>query len=161
MKWIVTIAIVLGSTALAAGPAVAKNGENNRGGVEKFTVCHEGDDGWERLDLPKVAADKHWERGALAPDVEIPGGEGAVLDENCVLVMPVPSPTLFSLCSSGFGAWTSNLSGSITIDGCRVSADNADLTEDGAFGAQWRALCGDVPGWTQVVDETVIVCGHM
>lgn len=161
MKWIATLAIVLGSTALFAGPAAAKNGDNNRGGVEKVGVCHLGDDDWKRLDLPKVAADKRLERGAFQPGDRVPETQDQEFDEDCQPYTPLReqpptrTATLEELCLALPATWMGISPPNGDYGACHVPDPSVDLD---AVAASWLEACEAEGGtWVYVYAPVDII----
>lgn len=71
-------------TAAALGVVVAPA---TAGPPEKADVCHDGDDGWEVINIAEPAFDAHIDHGDAFPGEPVPGMAGLVFDEGCVPVV--------------------------------------------------------------------------
>lgn len=86
MKLTLLVATGLLATSLApTGSAGAR--------AEKVDVCHNGDDGWEQINIAEQAFPAHIEHGDAGPGEPVPGSTtGEIFDDSCVPVAPPPPP---------------------------------------------------------------------
>lgn len=86
MKSLRHLATVAALAAVAVGVAVTPA---TAGPPDKGNVCHDGDAGWEVINIAEPAFEAHIEHGDAFPGEAVPGSPNLVFDDDCVPVTVV------------------------------------------------------------------------